>query len=153
MARFEKMPPAQAKHLAKLDCPTFPSTPWVKPVPLNQARLALVSTAGLNRRGDAPFTGLSGEYRVIPNDTPADQVVMSHVSTNFDRSGFMQDLNLVLPLDRLRELAAEGVIGSLADFHYSFMGATDPRQMEAGAREVAGLLKSDKVDTVLLVPV
>ena len=46
-----------------------------------------------------------------------------------------------------------GVIGSVADFHYSFMGATDPRQMETAARTLAGLLKKDKVSAALLVPV
>jgi hypothetical protein len=48
---------------------------------------------------------------------------------------------------------AEGTIGSMADTHYSFMGATDPLQMEPHARELAGRLKQDKVDSVLLAPV
>ena len=90
---------------------------------------------------------------MIPGDAGAGDLVMSHVSTNFDRSGFQQDLNLVLPLDRLRELVEQKVIGSLASYHYAFMGATDPAPMEQAAREVAGLLKGDGVDTVLLVPV
>ena len=51
---------------------------------------------------------------------------MSHISVNFDRSGFQQDLNVVFPVERLREMAADGEIGSVAD---SFMGATDPEQM------------------------
>jgi D-proline reductase (dithiol) PrdB len=59
----------------------------------------------------------------------------------------------VFPLDRLRELAAEGVIGSVAATHYSFVGATDPVQMEPYAREVASQLKSDAVHAVLLSPV
>lgn len=59
----------------------------------------------------------------------------------------------MFPLDRLRELAAEGVIGSVAATHYSFMGATDPVQMEGYARDVAARLKSDGVDAVLLSPV
>jgi D-proline reductase (dithiol) PrdB len=50
-------------------------------------------------------------------------------------------------------LAKEGVIASVASFHYSFMGATDPRQMETQAREVAGLLQKDGVSGALLVPV
>lgn len=45
---------------------------------------------------------------------------MSHVSTNFDRTGFQQDWNIVFPLDRLQELAAKGIIGSVAAYHYSF---------------------------------
>jgi hypothetical protein len=41
---------------------------------------------------------------------------------------FQEDWNVVFPLDRLNELAAEGTIGSVAATHYSFMGATDPVQ-------------------------
>lgn len=78
---------------------------------------------------------------------------MSHVSLGFDRSGFQQDWNVVFPIDRLRELAKEGTIQSVADFHYSFMGADDPLRWEQSARLLAGLLKKDKVNAVLLVPV
>jgi D-proline reductase (dithiol) PrdB len=78
---------------------------------------------------------------------------MSHVSTNFDRTGFQQDLNVLFPLDRLREMADRGEIGSMADYHYSFMGATEPEKMESAARKLASLLKDDGVNVVLLVPV
>ena len=78
---------------------------------------------------------------------------MSHISINYDRTGFQEDWNVVFPLDRLGELAAEGAIGSVAATHYSFMGATDPVLMEDYAREVAGRLKQDKVDAVILSPV
>ena len=78
---------------------------------------------------------------------------MSHVSTNFDRSGFQQDWNIAFPIDRLRELVDEGVVGSLADFHYSFMGALDPTDVEASARKIAGFLKKDETNAVLLIPV
>lgn len=78
---------------------------------------------------------------------------MSHVSSNFDRVGFRQDWNVVFPLDRLREFAAAGLIGSLADSHYSFMGATDPAAMESSARKLAGRLARAGVDAALLVPV
>ncbi len=90
---------------------------------------------------------------MIPGDAPAADLVMSHVSVNFDRTGFQEDLNVVFPLDRLRELADEGMVGAVADIHYSFMGATQMRALEAKARELAGLLKKDRVDAVLLSPV
>jgi D-proline reductase (dithiol) PrdB len=64
-----------------------------------------------------------------------------------------EDWNVAFPLDRLKELAAESVIDSIADTHYSFMGASDPLQMETHARALAGKLKQDKVDSVLLAPV
>jgi D-proline reductase (dithiol) PrdB len=112
-----------------------------------------MTTAGLHRYGDRPFTLRSDDYRIISNSTPASELVMSHVSTNFDRTGFQQDFNVVLPVDRIRELAGQGVIGSVADNHYSFMGATRPEQMGQAVRTLTGLLKEDRVDGVLLIPV
>jgi D-proline reductase (dithiol) PrdB len=138
------------------EAPRFDETPWADGPPLRERRVALISTAGLHRRGDRPFNGGAGatEYRVIPADTTAGELVMSHISVNFDRSGFRQDLNVVLPLDRLKELAADGTIGSVADFHYSFMGAPWPStKFEPKARELAALLKRDRVDAAVLIPV
>jgi D-proline reductase (dithiol) PrdB len=140
-------------HLAKLECPTFDTNPWVDGPPLAERRVALISTAGLHRRGDRPFDLTSNDYRVIPGDTQAKDLLSTHVSTNFDRTGFQQDWNVMLPLDRLHELADEGKIGSVADYHYSFMGATDPVKMEETARQLAGVLKGDGVNGALLVPV
>jgi D-proline reductase (dithiol) PrdB len=78
---------------------------------------------------------------------------MSHQSVNFDRTGYQEDHNVAFPIDRLNELAHRGVIGSVARHHYSFMGATQIRALEGKARELAGLLKADSVDAVLLTPV
>jgi D-proline reductase (dithiol) PrdB len=79
---------------------------------------------------------------------------MSHLSVNFDRSGFQADWNVVFPLDRLKELVREKLLGAVAAFHYSFMGAISPiTQYEPKARELASLLKKDNVDAVLLTPV
>lgn len=78
---------------------------------------------------------------------------MSHVSVNFDRSGFQQDPNLVFPLELLRKLEANGEIGSVANWHYSFMGATDPTRMNETAPQVARLLKEDGVTAAILIPV
>jgi D-proline reductase (dithiol) PrdB len=107
----------------------------------------------LQRRGDRPFTKGAGDFRIIPGDYDAADLVMSHISINFDRTGFQADLNVVFPIDRLREMAADGIIESVADYHYSFMGATPPAKMETTARQLAGVLKDDNVDAVLLVPI
>jgi len=131
MVRLEQLGEAERKHFEKVSCPTVESQPWVKGPPLNQRRVAIISTAGLHRGGDRSFTLDHGDYyRVIPGNIKANDLVTTHVSTNFDRSGFQQDWNVIFPVDRLRELADEGVIGSVADFHYSFMGAHDPMSME-----------------------
>ena len=153
MARLDKMPENERTHLLRLPCPTFETTPWVSGPPLHKRRLALISTAGIQRRSDRPFDLGASDYRVIPSGTPAAELIMSHISTNFDRTGFQKDLNVVFPIDRLNELEAEGAIGSLATYHYSFMGATDPAQLEGSARALVRILKNDGVDAVLLVPV
>ena len=153
MALLNQMPGPMRSHLAKLPCPSFKDQPWASGGPLSRRRVSLISTAGLQRRGDRPFEGMSGDYRVIPGDIKAQDLVMTHISTNYDRTGFQRDWNIVFPLDRLNELAAEGIIGSVAAYHYSFMGATDPAEMELAARNLVGLLKGDRVDAVLLTPV
>ncbi|MDX2156835.1 MAG: glycine/sarcosine/betaine reductase selenoprotein B family protein [Hyphomicrobiaceae bacterium] len=153
MARLEDFDPTSRKHLTEMSMPVFAATPWTSAKPAPQARVAIVSTAGLQLRGDRPFAAGAGDFRPIPGDATAGDLVMSHVSTNFDRSGFQADINVVFPIDRLNELRRDGVIGSVASIHYSFMGATPPERIEQPARQLAGLLKQDRVDCVLLVPV
>ncbi len=153
MTRLTELPPTQAKRLAELECPDFETRPWVTGPALSERRIAIVSSAGLVVRGEDPFRGRDPDYRVIPAETRPEELLVSHISINFDRTGFQEDWNVVFPLDRLNELAADGVIGSVAETHYSFMGATDPVQMERHARELAGRLKADAVDAVILSPV
>jgi D-proline reductase (dithiol) PrdB len=133
--------------------PTFDGTPRAKAPPLSSARIAIVTTAGIHRRDDRSFEGAAGEYRILPSDIDAAEIVMTHASVNFDRSGFASDVNLVFPIDILRSLAAEGEIGSVAQWHYSFMGATDPETLVHSGPEVGRLLRQDGVDGVLLTPV
>ena len=68
MARLSDLPEALREHLLGLALPEFQSTPFVGGPPLRERRIAIVSTAGLHRRSDPPYVGLSGNYRVIPND-------------------------------------------------------------------------------------
>ena len=151
--RLSEMPETEAAHLRRIECPTYDDTPLLSGGPLAGRRVAIVSTAGLHKRGDRPFRPGDGSYRVIPADTPANALVMSHISVNFDRTGFQQDLNTVFPIDRLRELVADGAVGSMASVHYSFMGAFPPAAAEPHAQHLAGLLKADQVDAAMLVPV
>ncbi|MFM9939568.1 MAG: glycine/sarcosine/betaine reductase selenoprotein B family protein [Hyphomicrobiaceae bacterium] len=153
MARLEDFDDINRAHLEHMEMPRFATTPWTKTKPPSQLRVALISTAGLQRRGDRPFGRGSGDYRLLPGDLAASDLVMSHISTNFDRTGFQEDHNVVYPIDRLRELADAGVIGSVAAMHYAFMGATPPAAIEKSARQLAALLRKDQVDAVLLVPV
>jgi D-proline reductase (dithiol) PrdB len=153
MVHLTQMPDHLRDALVNQELPDYGTTPWVAARPLAESRVAIISTAGLHRRDDSPFVPGAGDYRVIPDDADMDDLVMSHISTNFDRTGFFQDVNTSFPVDRLHELVDDGIIGSAAARHYSFMGATPPAAMEAVARDLAGLLKQDRVDAVLLVPV
>ncbi len=154
MARLEDLPINERKMVVELDCSGYEHRqPWIKGPPLAERRIAMVSTAALNVRSDAVFQPDAADYRVIPGDTAPGDVVMSHISVNFDRTGFQQDVNICFPLERLHELAADGVIGSVANFHYTVSGATDPSDLEEAARDITRQMKADAVDTVLLVPI
>lgn len=153
MVRLSQYEEEERAHLLNLPCPVFNTTPFVKGTVLSKARVALISTAGLHRRQDRPFVPGETGYRLIPKDVKPGELIMSHISTNFDRTGFQLDLNTILPLERLDDLVEQGVVGSVAEYHYSFMGATDPTQMEGEAESLAAILKKDKVDAVLLIPV
>ena len=152
MVDLASLPDAERIHLEKIPCPDHEPTPLVSGPPLNERRVALITTAALVRREDPPFTA-KGEYRVLPSSKPSGDLVMSHSSVNFDRTGFQQDLNTVHPVDRLNELAEDGTIGSVADFHYSFMGSTPVDKVFTAAQGIVDALKGDKVNAVCLAPV
>ena len=129
-----------------------PFAPLAKP--LSEAKLALVTTAGLHLRGDAPFASGDQTYRVIPSSSPASAILQSHTSIGFDRTAIMRDINVTFPIDRLRELVDRGTVGALSERFYSFLGANrDPKRIiEETGPEVAGKLLDGGVDAVLLTP-
>lgn len=150
MTHLQDIPPRTRASIENLDCPLFETTSFVTGPALGQRSVAIVSSAGIHARGDKKFALSSSDFRKI---SATDDMLMSHISVNYDRTGFLQDINTILPVDRLAELVSDGVIGSVAQDHYSFMGATDPTDMAPYAAQVAGMLKADQVDAVLLVPV
>lgn len=153
MARLEDIPEPTRSAVASLPCPVFDSKPFRSGPPLAQRRVALVSSAALIRRGDQSFPVGSGEFRPLATWQDGAELLMSHVSINFDRSGFQRDLNTVYPIDRLQELASDGLIGSVASTHFTVMGSTDPALMIDAADQMAAALLSDEVDAVVLLPV
>jgi D-proline reductase (dithiol) PrdB len=134
----------------------LPAAPLARP--LNQARVALVTTAGIYAPGQPRFESTAfgdHSFREIPGDIETAQLLEGHNSSAFDHRGVAADRNLALPLDRFRELAARGEIGALNHRHFSFMGSIiKPGKLIAEtAPEVAALLREDKVDAVFLTPV
>jgi D-proline reductase (dithiol) PrdB len=153
MARIEDIPQPTRDAVLSVPCPSFDTQPFVGGPPLAQRRVAIVSSAALIRRGDTPFPFGSAECRLLPASTPPNEILISHVSINFDRTGFQRDLNVVYPIDRLREMAAEGVIGGVAEIHFTVMGSTDPSGMTEAADQIARQLGQERIDAVLLSPV
>ncbi|MEX5712180.1 hypothetical protein AB1484_28830 [Parafrankia sp. FMc6] len=118
--------------------------------------MAVVTTAGLMRHGEEAWSHDDSSFRVFGADER--DLVVGHVSMNFDRSGAALDRNVFYPVDRLAELAADGVIGSVADRHISFMGAL--RDMDLLSTIIldtgpaaAKILRDDSVDAVVITPV
>ena len=138
---------------------TADDTPWAPLVtPLERATIGLVSTAGLYVAGEQPpFDAANPEgdpsYRAFPADTSRERLVIAH--THYDHAAAERDLNVVLPVDRLRLLAAEGVIGGVGPTVYSISGYATPWHEIADetAPAIAEGLTRDGVDAALLVPV
>ena len=153
MVRLADIPEPERTVIADLECPPYADTPPVVPVAAAERHVAIVSSAGLILRGERPMLANETGYRAIPHTAADGDILCSHVSTNFDRSGFQQDLNVMLPRERLRELEASGEIGKVADTHYAFMGATSPVKMQDKAREAGRSMLALGVNTVVLAPV
>lgn len=128
-------------------------------LPLPEARVALVTSAGLVAPGDAPFDldvkGGDWSYRTLDRDVVLSSLGIHHRSDAFDPAPLEADRNVAFPLDRLHELAADGTVGEVAPRHLSFMGSiTAPGRLQAAsAPHAADALAADGVDVALLVPV
>ena len=153
MVRLADIPEPERTVIADLDCPAYEITAPVTPPAAADRHVALVSSAGFILRGERPMLANEAGYREIPASAADGDILCSHVSTNFDRSGFQQDLNVMLPRDRLGDLEQQGAIGKAAGTHYAFMGATSPTKMEDKAREAGRSMLALGVNTVVLAPV
>jgi D-proline reductase (dithiol) PrdB len=137
----------------------IPFTPLAKP--LRECTIALVSTAGISRNDDRPFDQErerrdpwwgDPSYRVISLGTTEQEVRLYHM--HIDPRFGQADLDVVLPMRRLTELAHEGIVGQPAAAHFSIMGyVLDPTVLVEGtAPAIADRMRADNVDAVALVP-
>ena len=155
MPRLDRLPQVLRTTMLTFPAQVNDTTPFVPlKTPLSRCRVAIVTTAGLHRRGDHPFGPGDQTYRIIASDTPATDIVQSQTSIGFDRAPIMRDINISFPIDRLRELSARGEIGELAPYSYSFLGALrEFRRLEAEtAPEAARRLRDEGVDVALITP-
>ena len=161
---YKWLPPSLKGYFENMQIDAPADVPWAPLTkPLAEARIALVTTAGINVRGVEPPFDYAREqlepnwgdptYRMLPRDLRQDQVQSGHLHINND--DIDADFNVVLPISLMLELETEGVIGSLAPTNYSFMGyqpdTTEWR--ERYAPEVARRMRDEHVDGVLLTPV
>lgn len=130
----------------------FPRVDLVEAPALGDATVAIVTTAALAHPGE-PWEDQTHEYRLF--DRAAEGLIMAHNSTNLDRTGFALDRNVVYPIDRLKEMEADGTIARAAPRHASFIGSTFELStflLDTGPR-LAEILRGDGVDVALLTPV
>ena len=137
----------------------IPWTPLTKP--LSDCKVALLSSGGIAMKDDRPFDQ-EGErqnpwwgdpsHRIIPKTASTKDVEIYHLHINPDFA--RQDINCLLPIQRLNEMENSGEIGAAAQSHYSIMGYL-PRPDEMLAQSVPAIiqgLKDEQVDVLVLVP-
>lgn len=126
--------------------------------PLSQCRVALVTTGGVHLRNQVPFDMIDPEgdpsFREIPATSEQKDLTITH--NYYDHSDADKDINIVLPIMRLREMADTGEIESVNTRHFSFMGHIIGPHINTlvheTAPQVAAMLKDDQVDIVILTP-
>ncbi|HVJ49713.1 glycine/sarcosine/betaine reductase selenoprotein B family protein [Desulfitobacterium sp.] len=134
------------------------TTPFVQLTKkIHEAKGALISTGGIFVKTYPPFNDNYGigdpSYREIPSDISINKLSRYH--EHYDHTNAMKDINCVFPIERMRQLQSSGVIGSLAETFYSFMGyltVTHPLKTIT-APEVARKMHRENVDFAVLVPV
>lgn len=140
---------------AQQPVPTFDDPAYTQlNKPLAEARVAIVTSAALHRPDQDRFAPSDSGFRALERTDR--NIVMGHWSPNFDHTGFQIDLNVVYPIDRLEELAAQGVIGDVAPRHFAFAGnqpeTVSELRLDTGPACAKEML-ADAVDVVVLTPV
>jgi D-proline reductase (dithiol) PrdB len=137
----------------------MPWTPLSRP--LADSTVALISSAGLALKTDRPFDQ-EGErrnpwwgdpsYRILPRTATAEDVALYHL--HIHPRVVAQDLNTLLPLQRLLELEAGRDIGRSAAHHYSFMGYSLQPQvlLDESTPAMIEHMKQEGVNVVVLIP-
>jgi D-proline reductase (dithiol) PrdB len=122
---------------------------------LARSTIAIVTAGGVHLRDQEPFN-IADElgdlgFRIISDDVGSDQLMVTH--HHYDHSDADQDINVVFPIDALRDLKAEGVIKDVAKKHVGYMGYTMQLKAmyEGTAREIANEIdKGSHADAVVL---
>lgn len=130
-----------------------PFTPFDRE--LSRATVSIVTAAGVHRKDQEPFN-IADElgdltFRVIGQETEASDLMVTH--HHYDHEDADRDINVVFPIDALRELVKEGFIGGEAKEHIGYMGYTMQlkRMYEETAPQIANEIdKKSRADAVIL---
>lgn len=159
MTTVEKLSPELRTFVKMYKWQRIDPVPWAEPLGLlADSRVGLVITACMTREDQPPFQaerpGNDQSMRLIPSDMDPGELVNTYADQAFDHVGLQQDANLLVPLDRLRDLERSGEIGSIASQTVSLCGhiAKPQELVEKTAPQIALLFAEDLVDVVLLVP-
>ncbi|GHO90716.1 D-proline reductase (dithiol) protein PrdB [Reticulibacter mediterranei] len=116
---------------------------------LKQSVFALVTTTGVHLRTQEPYIEDDNTWRLIPGDVQTADLMITH--DHYDHHDADQDVNCVFPIDRLRDLAAEGIIGGINNKHLGFGFTQNLRDLyERAAPEMAKEIARSKADGVIL---
>lgn len=124
--------------------------------PLSECRVALLTSGGVSRKDSPPFNPQArNDLRVdaVDRETAADYFVIH--DDYYNHRDADRDINCIFPIERLREIASERVVGEVAPHHYSgFMGRTYIRSavINEAAPALARKLRDESVDAFVLVP-
>ncbi|HVB22905.1 MAG TPA: glycine/sarcosine/betaine reductase selenoprotein B family protein [Ktedonobacteraceae bacterium] len=127
----------------------IPYTP--RTLELKDAVFALITTAGVQLRNQEPFDAAGdNSWRLIPGEVQSNELMVIH--DHYDHRDADEDVNVVFPIERLRELADEGIIKGVSDKHIGFMGYTQQFRdlYERAAPEMAKIILRSKADGVIL---
>ncbi len=134
--------------------PDTDPTPWTDLTgPLDRLRVALIASGGVHRVEQEPFHFRNdASHREIPLDSEREQLRVAHFG--YDIRDAQHDPGCVLPLRALRELARDGVLGSVVDPAISFMGGIYSARLvrEELAPRLRDFVLRQKADLAYLVP-
>lgn len=156
---LSRYPSLAKKFITSFKPLEFDDVPWSSSIPsLKSATVAMVTTAGVHHKDQKPFdmNDRDGDpsFRELDVTRPLSTLMITH--DYYDHSDADKDINVVFPIERLREFEKEGMIGKVADTHYGFMGHIVnrhiPSLMDTYAPRVARNLQEDGVNLVLLTP-
>lgn len=122
--------------------------------PLSECKLGLIASGGIYRHGQIAFHFKDDiSYREIDSDTPKEELRATHFA--YDLTDARRDPNVVFPVETLERCAEAGLIGSVNERAYAFMGGiySSRKVRDVLAPALADRVQEDEVDVVLLVPV